>query len=131
MSAPSCRGRCMTVLHYRHAARTGQRHVKRVAAITFAASGAPSGPITLLTLAFLSRSARPIPVQVRPMQPAPTIPGYELLAPLGGGPLTCVFAAHDDGTDEPCAVKLLRPEWDDDPTAIKLLQREARAGLMV
>ena len=65
------------------------------------------------------------------MQSLPTIPGYELLAPLGGGPLTCVFGARDADNDEPCAVKLLRSEWDDDSTAIKLLQREARAGLSV
>ncbi len=65
------------------------------------------------------------------MPSLPIVPGYELLAPLGGGPLTCVYAARDGASDEPCAVKVLRAEWDDDPTAIKLLQREARAGLMV
>jgi serine/threonine protein kinase len=65
------------------------------------------------------------------MPPLPTAPGYELLAPLGGGPLTCVYSARDGASDEPCAVKVLRAEWDDDPTAVKLLQREARAGLMV
>jgi serine/threonine protein kinase len=64
------------------------------------------------------------------MQPSPTIPGYELLAPLGGGPLTCVYSARDND-DEPCAVKVLRAECEDDSTAVKLLQREARAGLMV
>lgn len=62
------------------------------------------------------------------MQP---IPGYELLQCLGGGPLTCVYSAREDATDELCAVKMLRPEWDDTPAAIKLLQREARAGLQV
>ncbi len=65
------------------------------------------------------------------MQPLPTIPGYEVLAPLGGGPITCVYAARDGDSDEPCAVKVLRPAWQDDATAIKLLQREARAGLIV
>jgi serine/threonine protein kinase len=65
------------------------------------------------------------------MPPLPTIPGYELVAPLGGGPLTCVYGARDGASDEPCAVKVLRAEWEDDPTAIKLLQREARAGLGV
>jgi serine/threonine protein kinase len=65
------------------------------------------------------------------MQPLPTIPGYELLDPLGGGPLTCVYGARDLADDRPCAVKVLRPEWNGDVTAIKLLQREARAGLMV
>jgi serine/threonine protein kinase len=65
------------------------------------------------------------------MQPLPTIPGYELLAPLGGGPITCVYAARDGASDEPCAVKVLRAEWENDTTAIKLLQREARAGLGV
>jgi serine/threonine protein kinase len=61
----------------------------------------------------------------------PTVPGYELLAPLGGGPLTGVYEARDGDTDEPCAVKVLRHEWADDTTAIKLLQREARAGFAV
>jgi serine/threonine protein kinase len=65
------------------------------------------------------------------MQVIPGIPGYELLQPLGGGPLTCVYAARDYQTDGPCAIKILRPEWDGQPTAIKLLQREARAGLTV
>jgi eukaryotic-like serine/threonine-protein kinase len=65
------------------------------------------------------------------MQIAPKIPGYELLDRLGGGLLTHVFAARDYATDGPCAVKVLRAEWQDQPTAIKLLQREARAGLAV
>ena len=65
------------------------------------------------------------------MPPLPIVPGYELLAPLGGGPLNCVYGARESATDEPCAVKVLRPEWEDDATAIKLLQREARAGLAV
>lgn len=61
----------------------------------------------------------------------PLIPGYDLLRPLGGGPLTEVYEARCDGNDEPCAIKLLRPDWEDQPTAIKLLQREARAGLRI
>jgi serine/threonine protein kinase len=65
------------------------------------------------------------------MPPLPAIPGYELLAPLGGGPLTCVYSASDLENDRPCAVKVLRPEWGDDVTAVKLLQREARAALAV
>src|SRR5438309_2100933 len=32
------------------------------------------------------------------MQALPTIPGYELLDCLGGGPLTCVWSARSDGT---------------------------------
>jgi serine/threonine protein kinase len=65
------------------------------------------------------------------MQPLPRIPGYELVRCLGGGPLTCVYEARADAGDAPCAVKLLRPQWQDDATAVKLLQREARAGLRV
>jgi serine/threonine protein kinase len=65
------------------------------------------------------------------MQPAPVIPGYELLKPLGGGPLTCVYSARDCETDSACAVKVLRAECADEATAIKLLQREARTGLSV
>jgi serine/threonine protein kinase len=65
------------------------------------------------------------------MHPAPGIPGYELLQNLGGGQMTCVYAAREVETDAPCAVKVLRPGWDRDSTAVKLLQREARAGLKV
>jgi len=61
----------------------------------------------------------------------PLIPGYELLEPLGGGPMTAVYAARDAATDAPCAVKVVRDDWDDQPTAVKVLQREARAGLAV
>lgn len=63
------------------------------------------------------------------MHRIPTIPGYELYQPLGGGPITVVHAARELETEEPCAVKCIREEWEDQPTAIKLLQREARAGL--
>jgi serine/threonine protein kinase len=63
------------------------------------------------------------------MQDLPKIAGFELLKPLGGGPLTQVFLARDCDADRICAVKVLRADWEDQPTAIKLLQREARAGL--
>jgi serine/threonine protein kinase len=59
------------------------------------------------------------------------LPGYELLQALGGGPITAVYAARDLADDSACAIKLVRPEWEDQPVAIKLLQREARAGLAV
>src|SRR6266446_4141077 len=59
------------------------------------------------------------------MQLPPTVPGYELIERLGGGPLTCVYSARDSATDELCAVKLLRPDWEDQPTAVKLLQGES------
>jgi eukaryotic-like serine/threonine-protein kinase len=65
------------------------------------------------------------------MPPLPTLPGYELIQRLGGGPLTSVYAARDCASDQLCAVKLLRTDWQDQPTAIKLLQREARTGLIV
>jgi serine/threonine protein kinase len=65
------------------------------------------------------------------MHGLPNIPGYELLRQLGGGPLTAVYAGIDLSADRPCAVKVLRDDWDDQPTAVKLLQREARAGLRV
>src|SRR5438132_4045597 len=65
------------------------------------------------------------------MHSSPPIPGYDLIERLGGGPLTSVYSARDDATDELCAVKLLRPDWQDQPTAVKLLQREARTGLAV
>ena len=65
------------------------------------------------------------------MHALPKIPGYQLLEPLGGGPMTCVYAAREQASDAACAVKVLREEWADQSTAIKLLQREARAGLAV
>jgi serine/threonine protein kinase len=65
------------------------------------------------------------------MQSVPTIPGYELFQCLGGGPLTSVWSGRDCRTDEECAVKVLRADWEDQPAAVKLLQREARAGLSV
>jgi serine/threonine protein kinase len=65
------------------------------------------------------------------MQSIPRIPGYELLQRLGGGPMTSVYSARVLETDAPCAVKVLREDWDDAETGIKLLQREARAGLGV
>jgi eukaryotic-like serine/threonine-protein kinase len=65
------------------------------------------------------------------MKAVPTVPGYELFACLGGGALTSVYAARAVDDDSPCAIKLLRPDWEDQPVAVKLLQREARAGLSV
>lgn len=59
----------------------------------------------------------------------PSIPGYEILRWLGGGPLTQVWSAHCQADGSSCAVKVLRPEWRNDRTSIQLLQREARAGL--
>jgi serine/threonine protein kinase len=65
------------------------------------------------------------------MSSLPRIAGYELLRSLGGGPLTQVYAARELENDEACALKVLRPDWEDRTTAIKLLQREARALLAV
>lgn len=65
------------------------------------------------------------------MKAVPHIPGYEILTCLGGGMLTSVYAARMQETDAACAVKVLRPDWQDQPIAIKLLQREARACLAV
>ena len=65
------------------------------------------------------------------MMAVPRIPGYELLTCLGGGTLTSVYAARALDNGDSCAVKLLRPDWQDQPVAIKLLQREARACLTV
>jgi serine/threonine protein kinase len=65
------------------------------------------------------------------MHTLPQIPGYTLLKLLGGGPLTRVYAASEQATDQSCAVKVLQESLADDSTAIKLFQREARAGLSV
>lgn len=65
------------------------------------------------------------------MNSTPIIPGYELYTRLGGGLLTSVYSGREIETDTPCAVKLIRPDWDDPVTAMKLLQREARAYFAV
>jgi serine/threonine protein kinase len=65
------------------------------------------------------------------MKALPKIPGYELFTCLGGGAVTTVYSARACETDFPCAVKVLRPDWDDQPVAVKLLQREARAALSI
>ena len=65
------------------------------------------------------------------MDSVPQIPDYDLLDPLGGGQLSVVYSARHCASGELCAVKVLRPEWEEQPTGIKLLQREARAGLSV
>jgi serine/threonine protein kinase len=65
------------------------------------------------------------------MTAVPRIPGYEIVTSLGGGMLSAVYAARDQRTDVPCAIKVLRPDWHDRPIAVKLLQREARAALAV
>lgn len=65
------------------------------------------------------------------MKALPKIPGYELLTCLGGGITTTVYSARERVNDFPCAVKVLRPDWEEQPVAVKLLQREARAGLSV
>jgi serine/threonine protein kinase len=56
-----------------------------------------------------------------------SIPGYDLLRPLGGGPLTQVVAARRCADDLPCAVKLPRDLWSEHGDAVRLLRREARA----
>ena len=65
------------------------------------------------------------------MKALPKIPGYELLNCLGGGVITSVYSARALESDTHCAVKVLRPDWEDQPVAVKLLQREARACLAV
>jgi serine/threonine protein kinase len=45
--------------------------------------------------------------------------------------MTAVYEARDRDTGAPCAIKVLRDDWDDQATGVKLLQREARAGLGV
>lgn len=77
------------------------------------------------------RKKRNRPIATEVMQPILEIPGYELLQRLGGGPMTAVYAARDTATDASCAIKIVRPDWEDQATAVKLLQREARAGLAV
>jgi eukaryotic-like serine/threonine-protein kinase len=60
------------------------------------------------------------------MPPLPHVPDYDLLRPLGGGPLTEVFAARRHSDDKPCALKLPREVWPGHTTAVRLLRREYR-----
>jgi serine/threonine protein kinase len=60
------------------------------------------------------------------MTPLPHVTGYDLLRPLGGGPLTEVFAARRHVDDKPCALKLPREIWPGHTTAVRLLRREYR-----
>ncbi len=61
------------------------------------------------------------------MPALPHVPGYDLVRPLGGGPLTEVFAARRHADDRPCALKLPREVWPGHTTAVHLLRREYRA----
>jgi serine/threonine protein kinase len=61
------------------------------------------------------------------MPPLPHVPGYDVHRPLGGGPLTEVFAARRHADDRPCALKLPREVWPGHTTAVQLLRREYRA----
>jgi serine/threonine protein kinase len=45
--------------------------------------------------------------------------------------MTTVYEAREAESGAPCAVKVVRADWEDQETAVKLLQREARAGLSV
>jgi serine/threonine protein kinase len=60
------------------------------------------------------------------MPPLPHVPGFDVLRPLGGGPLTEVFAARRHADDRPCALKLPREVWPGHSTAVRLLRREYR-----
>ena len=61
------------------------------------------------------------------MQSLPQIPDFDILRPLGGGPLTEVFAARRHDDDRLCALKLPRENWPGHTTAVRLLRREYRA----
>lgn len=77
------------------------------------------------------RGLAPISSKDHAMTAVPKIPGYELHSRLGGGMVTSVYAARACATDAACAIKVLRPDWQDEPVGIKLLQREVRACLGV
>jgi serine/threonine protein kinase len=65
------------------------------------------------------------------MHPLPSLPGYDLLREIGGGSLTRIFHARHQTGGFDCAVKLLRPEWEQDDIAQQVIAREARVGLAV
>src|SRR5207253_151098 len=110
--------------------RTARSVLRRPRYKVFIAPEAAARPIYKVTWCSPRRRLC-TPIPTRSMQPIPHVPGYELFERLGGGPMTAVYAAREGGSDKPCAVKVLRPDWDDPDTGAKLLQREARAGLAV
>ena len=61
------------------------------------------------------------------MEPATTIGGYEILAPLGAGGMGEVFRAHDPKLGRDVAIKVLPEEMSADPERIARFEREARA----
>ena len=63
------------------------------------------------------------------MEP-PSLPGYELLRPLGGGKSFLVWEGRDD-LDQAVAVKVPRPGALEKQSTLVLLRREARAGHFV
>jgi serine/threonine protein kinase len=65
------------------------------------------------------------------MGSAPRIPGFELIQPLGGGPFTRVYSAHDFRADAVVALKHLPDDAPHFDLALTLLRREGRAGLKV
>lgn len=64
-----------------------------------------------------------------PMQP-PSLPGYELLRPLGGGKSFLVWEGRDED-DSPVAIKVPRESALERASTLVLLRREARAGQLV
>lgn len=65
------------------------------------------------------------------MERAPRVTGFDLIQPLGGGPFTRVWSAHDHYTDAMVAIKLLREDSPQRDIGLELLRREGRAGLSV
>jgi serine/threonine protein kinase len=65
------------------------------------------------------------------MEGLPRIAGFELIQPLGGGPFTRVWSAHDFYTDAIVALKYLRDDAPHFDVALTLLRREARVGLRI
>jgi eukaryotic-like serine/threonine-protein kinase len=64
------------------------------------------------------------------MEPLPSLPGYEFIQPLGGGPFTTVWSAIDSAGRR-VAIKVPRHNSGYSSTALILLRREALAGSTV
>jgi serine/threonine protein kinase len=62
---------------------------------------------------------------------APRIAGFELIQPLGGGPFSRVYSAHEFASDSVVALKHLPDDAAHFDLALSLLRREARAGMRV
>src|SRR5262245_58711263 len=75
---------------------------------------------------FLDELARSPPCLSDPVEPIPDIPGFEILAVVGGGGMGVVYKARDLQLDWIVAIKMPRQAALANPNARQRFEREAR-----